>query len=142
MLLLLLGHSTPANGVSCEWFGRYDFGGERTCYMNGTTSISSSGIAISSLTDASVGAFHLEYNKKIVYLPENTGEKFVNLLKFLASNCAIKTISKSNFKGLRKLIWLHLFTNVIETIPNDAFEDLESMENLSLCKYRLSNFFH
>jgi Leucine-rich repeat (LRR) protein len=76
----------------------------------------------------------LKLNVKILYLPVKTSEVFPNLLSYQAAMCGIKAISRENFFGLSQLKQLSLYNNSIETIPNNVFEGLTSLEMLSLCK--------
>lgn len=73
-------------------------------------------------------------NKKIRFLPENPADKFPNLKLYRPYSCSIEEISKVNFKDLRKLRKLYLDNNAIRKVASDTFEDLTSLEYLSLGK--------
>lgn len=91
-------------------------------------------------------------NKGIEYLPVNVYEKFPNLIGISAWNCAVKAVTKKNFKNLKQLKFLGLASNHIETIDENTFEDLISLTTLNMRKkililqncllYSLSFLFH
>lgn len=121
------------NEVQCDSIevAQWSVGTKRTCYFR-TTAIERKGFAVSSSIDASVGVIDFQDNKKIIFLPENTGKIFSKLLLFNAAFCAIEAITRDNFRGLRKLEKLYLNENRIKMISIDTFQDLESLEVLYL----------
>lgn len=129
-----------AKKVACESVinHNWDFSFEpvmtMTCYMTATTLIDSSDYTISSDRNESIAALDFYGNKNILYLPINVDENFPELIAYDANFCAVKEISKKNFKGLSKLTHLHLTNNQIETISGDVFEDLIELEYLKLGK--------
>lgn len=82
--------------------------------------------------DETLWAIFYERNKNVEFLPENTKEKFPNLVMYDASHCALKAISKVNFNGLMKLKYIWLGNNSIEVIKDDTFEGLKSLLKLHL----------
>lgn len=102
--------------------------------MNDITEISTTGVMIGSLQNTSIAGFNLEHNKKINYLPENTGEKFPNLIGFSAFDSGVKEISKANFANLVLLKELHLSKNVKSKINSNTFEGLLSLKAIFLGK--------
>lgn len=131
LVCLSLCWSLTVKNLPCERYA-YDSRRLKTCYMNDTTTINSTGYSISSDLDTDVEVLTFDNNNKIHFLPENLAEKFANLLIYRARYCSIKLIMKSNFKGLTKLKELRLDYNSIELIPNNTFEDLISLDTLSL----------
>lgn len=103
----------------------------KTCNMRVTTSINDSTTTISTRDD-SVNALDFAINNKIYFLPIQINETFPNLLTFNAYKCSLRQISKENFSGLKKLIKLYLYSNQIEEITSESFEDLVSLEELWL----------
>lgn len=82
--------------------------------------------------DSTVLALKFDLNNKISVLPVRVDETFPVLAAYFAQYCSIKTISKVNFKNLKKLRVLALTNNKIERIDDDTFEDLTSLEQLGL----------
>lgn len=103
------------------------------CCMTETTSIDTPEATITT-HDSSISAINFQQNKKIKFLPINVVESFAYLLAYTASSCSLKEISKSKFKGLRKLQILWLSYNQIEKISSDTFEDLTDLKKLYLCE--------
>lgn len=138
LLLLSFGVLTqsdsPSDEVPCEKLQDYGWwgGSYKTCLMQKTTSIFSTGFTIESERDESVEGLECANNKKILFLPENVNEKFPNLVGYDVGSCAIKTVSKNHFKELYMLKELYLGGNQIEKISRDTFEDLISLERVSL----------
>lgn len=108
------------------------FGSYQTCKMDSTTVINSNRFIITT-TDPSVQNLYFSKNTNVKFLPENIAEKFHKLIILMAQECSIKTISRKNFHGLKKLRGLTLRGNQIEKIESDTFRDLVSLEKLSLC---------
>lgn len=100
--------------------------------MTNATTIDSHGFTISSAKDETITALRFDGNKKVLFLPVGVYEQFPNLAFLRADHCSIRTISKENFKNLKKLKELQLYYNQIETIGTDVFEDLTSLELLYL----------
>lgn len=73
-------------------------------------------------------------NKIIQFLPEHVAEEFPNLLSYDANNCLIKAVSKKISIARGKWFLLSLGSNQIEQIASNTFEDLTSLEFLSLSK--------
>lgn len=98
--------------------------------MSGSTAIAAVGSRTE--TNTAVGALWMFGNKKIEYLPENIDVTLPNLIGINAANCALKAISKANFKNLLKLKNLMLEDNRIETIEGATFQDLKALITLNL----------
>jgi Leucine-rich repeat (LRR) protein len=108
----------------------------KTCLMSATTVINSEGInaTFNLIGYIEIKAVTFRNNQNIFYLPNRLGKEFPELLKIDASYCSIKSISRSNFADLHKLIILWLNGNQIETIDGNIFDDLKMIENIALCK--------
>jgi hypothetical protein len=119
--------------IECEVIGNENWthaGPQRTCYLKVNTTINSPGKTIG--RKETVPGLSFWFNKKIFYLPINVSESFPNLVVYGANGCSVKTISKVNFRGLKKLIRLDLGYNEIAFIPDDTFEDLKALEWLQI----------
>jgi Leucine-rich repeat (LRR) protein len=81
----------------------------------------------------SVKGLDLSQSKKVSFLPVQVADIFPNLIAISAWDCSIKTILKKNFARLIKLQQLCIDHNQIETIHSEIFEDLISLEVLTLC---------
>lgn len=122
-----------AQRIACEKIDNIQWsGGPKTCFMNRTTSIHSTGTTIASTRDGGIEVLMFDGNKKIFYLPKNSYQNFPNLMQYSAWSCSIKSISKDNFKNLSKLKMLYLNLNQIERINSDTFVDLPSLEQVFL----------
>jgi Leucine-rich repeat (LRR) protein len=104
-----------------------------TCVLH-YTSINIPETTILSNRDNAIGGLSLRINSKVKFLPANIYETFPSLVFISAHHCAIRWVSKNNFRNLRKLTSLDLSYNSIRKIPSDAFEDLISLEKLTLSK--------
>jgi Leucine-rich repeat (LRR) protein len=124
--------------VSCEKIVNYlwshQIGTQKTCNMEAITKIDSLGFQISDLKDDTVLQVRMYGNLNIRFLPENTAEKFPNLIAYVAPFCSIESISRKNFMNLRNLKELILNSNQIERIDGETFRDLMSLEILFLRK--------
>lgn len=141
LLLLFVRFSwtkATAKEVSCELifmelqFG--EMGRHKTCFMDNKTSLNADGIKISS-NDTSVGFIYFADNKKISFLPVDPSATFPKLIIYTATNCSLKAISHPNFRFLKELKYLYLGYNQIEKVNSDTFDDLESLERLSLSRF-------
>lgn len=94
------------------------------CFMSNNTAISAPNITVSFTPTEGMEGVWFEKNKAIKYLPIQIYEIFPNLREYWARECSIKAISKKNFKKLAQLKELFLSSNLIETVPSNAFEDL------------------
>jgi Leucine rich repeat len=112
----------------------------RTCIMNALISISYFRTII--LTDDNlVKGLMFNNNKKVEQLPQHVGENFPNLLGYNATGCSVKEIFEETFKGLKKLKFLYLNENQIETIGLATFEGLVDLEVLWLSKKHFNGLF-
>lgn len=55
-----------------------------------------------------------------------------NLIEYVAQGTSLKTIGRENFKGMQWLERLNLFSNLIETVQNDAFQGLSRLNDIDL----------
>lgn len=120
--------------IDCERTGdlHWNYTGTlTTCYMEVSTSTSEYGPTIAT-RDGSVTGLTFNTNLKIVYLPVRVAENFPYLRAYSAYGCAVKEITKWNFKGLTRMNAVWLSQNQIEFIPSDAFEDLRELEHIGL----------
>lgn len=127
--------NAQAEDVKCERVGisfllRHDW--VKTCFIDKTTIINSQDLPLNWTVDDKMIGLSFYGNNKISYLPKGAGEKFPNLLSYAATYCSIKGISRENFKGLSKLIYLGLNRNQIEKISSNTFADLGKLEKLEL----------
>lgn len=134
--LALLGVSgTKANEIQCESVESHKNDGiDIRCFMNGNTVIDADDYTISDAKNLKVEAINFATNHKIQYLPLRVHEKFPNMYKYPAENCAIKRVSKKNFEKLVKLIYIGLSQNQIETIASDTFKGLPNLSMITLSK--------
>lgn len=130
--------------MTCENVEDFDYkdaiGVQSTCFMNGTTSIASPRFTMAARNDETnaVTALRFSKNLRVQYLPTDTYKSYLDLVVIHANQCFIKSISRSNFRNLRRLRDLELANNQIKRIYDDTFIDLEALENLYLGK--LSKF--
>lgn len=117
--------------VFCEYNKNHGFD-SRSCFMDITTRISSIGATISPQEDRKTKSLTFQGNKKIHFLPENIYENFPELVELDAKDCAIKAVSKDNFRNLQTMKSLNLQNNELEKISKNYFEDLVSLEVLDL----------
>ena len=80
----------------------------------------------------STQAIRIFDNKEVNFLPGNIADAFPKMIVYEAYNCALKTIQKTSFKGLKKLKHLNLASNEIEWIDGDSFKDLTKLGFLNL----------
>lgn len=123
--------------IKCS-FDNFHFasGKLRTCNLS-SQPINTVNSMISSPKNDTVEGISFQGNLKIFFLPVNIGQKFQKLKMFDASSCAIKAIFKENFKNLKVLKELTLDNNEIFSVNSNTFEDLESLETLSLREFFL-----
>lgn len=105
-------------------------------FSNATTIDSPDTTTISN--DALVYDLYLNENENIHYLPVKVDESFPELVYYFAFSSAIKHITKHNFKGLVKLLYLDLGDNLIEKISAGVFNDLTNLSYLFLGEWNLS----
>lgn len=96
----------------------------KTCALNSSTIINSTGFTIGSPLDETVLELYLDDNTKVKFLPHDIGGKFPNLESISAWLCGLEAISKENFQELSKLRRLAINGNKIREISADTFEDL------------------
>lgn len=128
--------------LPCESIAKFSWWGNphKTCHMNDSTTVTAPEFSISSTTDAAIELLNLNGNRKIAYLPKHVDEKFPGLLIYDAGSCSVQSISKQNFKNMKKLKRLFLGFNQIERIPSDTFSDATALLEVALGKYSHCNF--
>jgi Leucine rich repeat len=135
--------NVDAKEVSCESISTqssyYGVQNVKVCFMEGTTVIGEDNVNIAS-PDESMTGMSFIYNRKIAFSPIRLFETFPNLKVYSTGACAIKKISKKNFAGLKKLIFIDLSNNQIEIIYSRTFEDLVSLERINLGEKNKFNF--
>lgn len=128
---------TAASDFGCSISQKFHwsiYNGElHTCMTIGVT-INSPETSIMSDRDGTVQGMVFDDNPEIKFLPINVHEKFPNIIGLSAWQCAIKVVSKKNFKNLSHLTVLSLARNQIEKVDIDTFDDLTSLEKLHLRK--------
>lgn len=128
--------------LECEAISNYEWNKQvlKTCWMNRTTVINSTGLKIFSSFDETMAGLIFNENKKIFYLPIDVHKKYPNLIIYVPAGCSLMSISRENFRNLGRLKMLWLSGNLIEKINSDTFEDLKSLEELHLSEL-ISRFF-
>lgn len=111
MMLIFVNSEAIGEEVQCEKI-EVDEYGSKTCFMDGNTSINSSGFRISTDRDETIEKLKFSENNKIKYLPENIHEAFPKLTKIYAIHGNIKEISSSNFENLLSLGKIDLSENL------------------------------
>lgn len=96
------------------------------------SAINASDVTISGQEDDLVRLFDLSRNRNVEFLPNRVGQKFPNLVSYIADRCAIREISTANFEYLFHLRILDLNGNRLESLNTDSFKDLVSLESLFL----------
>lgn len=76
-------------------------------------------------------------NKEVKHLPMAMSTTFENLREIDFADCSISSVA-DQFRGLFELISLTLANNLIETIPNDAFQDNTKLEKIYLDRNKLT----
>lgn len=137
--LLVASFTEATKEVQCERVAQRHWGWIingyiETCFLDGDSVIDNVGFELRSPRSESTIGILFEHNKRIEFLPENTNEIFPNLVGLTAMGCAVKAITKANFRNMKKLLELHLSHNRIQSISSDAFEDLVSLHFLFLSK--------
>lgn len=79
-----------------------------------------------------------EPNVNIFFLPD-IGYTFPNLTVYIAKKCKILMIDRKNFVDLKNLKILDLSANLITALQNSPFDDLVSLEKISLSMKILNN---
>jgi len=76
--------------------------------------------------------------KKIEFLPQDISAAFPNLRLIDAFDCSIKSVSNLNLKGLSKNKKINLEKNNLETIEENAFDDLVNLRYLYLDENKIT----
>lgn len=138
-ILPIVYGSGPCEKIEPNEWNYLESGALKTCYLTDkeTTVIDSTGFLITSPKDDMVEAITFWGNKKVQFLPDNSGQTFPNMKVFVARDCSIKAISKKNFEKLSELVKLDLDKNQIERIDGDTFEELTALEHLAISKFAM-----
>lgn len=108
----------------------------RCCTVQDPTIINATEFTFFGAKDESVEVLSLHANRKIEYLPILVFQKFPNLVRYAASECSIKEISKENFERLKKLALLILSSNKIQKLRSNTFERLTGLKWIDLGKQK------
>ena len=81
-----------------------------------------------------VTALSFRENQRVLFLPNDISESFPGLIALSANRCSLKTIKRESFKFLKNLTALFLFDNLIATVKDGTFSNLESLELIDLSK--------
>lgn len=125
--------STAFKKVSCSfqihdsWYHRK---GISNCVIEGA--IQDENYALESDFGTKLLGFRIYDNKDLKYLPRLIGEKFPNLETFTVWNCSLQIVRDFYFKDLRKVVFLSLYSNQIETIDTGSFDDLIKVKSMNL----------
>lgn len=107
----------------------------RTCFVGADATIDSRNFQLTDKNETYKG-LSFGSNKKVSYLPLYVGDQLPNLLVYVGASCSVRSISKENFKNLKKLKALVLDNNKIEKLFSDTFEDLIALEHIDLRKIK------
>jgi hypothetical protein len=124
---------TNSTEIGCEkiQLHRWFYGEDKTCFINGLTTIASLDTMIAMKEDRTITGLWPQNNKRVKFLPLEIYKSFPNLNVIDASDCGIYAITKKNFEKLTKLTGLFLDRNQITTVRSNTFEDLTSLKRLS-----------
>lgn len=148
MLLTLIVGATSLT-LECEFidmdFSDHDF--KYTCLVENifirkhNTSITSvNGTHIDNNTNIDV--LQLQINEQnITYLPKEIASFFPSLKNFIVYLTSLEFLEKSDFKHFLFLEILSLTENKIATIPENTFDDLDSLKELYLSGNRIENLY-
>lgn len=115
--------------INSEYFGNKNV---KTCFIK-NQAIEVEGTVIRSTPDSNtVEGVNIERNKDVKFIPDNLARTFPELTVLQVQFCGVKSIQAKHFENLRKLVYLSLFGNEIETIGSGAFSDLASLQTLYL----------
>lgn len=114
---------------SVNW--EYSQGSFPTCWIDSSTTIDTSDYEFSG-HDEQVKGLEIRRGTNVFFLPIRVNEAFRNLVAYSAIESRVKTLSRNNFRGLKDLKLLFLDGNHIKMIESDVFNDLTSLEILSL----------
>lgn len=136
-IVVLSNAQSISKKVQCESIGNWtfnSFGTLKTCFMKVSTIIDESWFEIADERDETVAGLTFLSNKKIEFLPLEIANNFPELLGLAAQECSLTSVSRRNFKNLRKLRFLGLNYNKIRKIADNTFSDLIALEELRLSK--------
>lgn len=108
------------------------FGALKTFYFNSNAKADSEFYGISASRDEKIERLNAEYCRLMEYIPLGISDRFPNLIEIKIQRSSVKKVSKDVFAGLRKLKLLNLESNQIQTIDENSFNDLVSLEELDL----------
>lgn len=105
---------------------------ENVILNNADDSIVISGSHSNAKSDEDVVAVVFYENSKLIRVPSEVFEKFVNLKKLIAGNCKISKITKTQFDYAERLEYLDLQFNEIPSLETGIFERAWSLNELHL----------
>jgi Leucine-rich repeat (LRR) protein len=73
----------------------------------------------------------------VKFLPIRVGEMFPNLIALFATGYDIKRVKREHLSGMKKLQFIGLWKNLIDTIDTDAFAELIELKYLGLSSNKL-----
>lgn len=132
-----LSSEAATEKVVCDKIENYTWsvGEQKTCYMESNATMIDADNFVVFPSDFSIKGISFEDNKKISFLPIKMSETFPDLLIYYAPHCSIKSVSFENFKSLKRVREVYLYNNQIERINTNTFQDLISLEYVSLCRF-------
>lgn len=104
------------------------------CHMTKYTAIRDVGFVILDPFNETVGHIYMQGNKNVEFLPISVHLTFPKLEDYIADECAIREISKSNFEKLNLLWKIELAGNQIYAVLSDTFEGLSELRSINLSK--------
>lgn len=134
-LVFVVKNVTADKNVPCEkvQYVNYLNAAEKfSCMIDQATIIDSNDISIYTTLGNTLTGINLNGNQKISFLPIMLHKTFSNLIIIDARNCAIKTLSRENFKQLTNLEALYLSSNRLEIIESGVFQDLTAVKRIYL----------
>lgn len=131
------GFDRNGTQIACEKIFFNPWVGDFLCIMNSYTVINNNNYTISDPFNVRVERMEFSENRYIEFLPILLHQKFPNIKKYYAARCAIKEITKQNFKNLLKLREVNLAGNQIYAVLSDIFKGIERLFKLNLSKFKL-----
>jgi hypothetical protein len=159
--ILKLTHVLSAdfiNGViksyrCCEWVGDYPIDCEmRTFKVRRGTKIHEENFEIDPKhRSETVEMFDMFYQcgqsdcddrSNVKFLPVGAGEVFPNLVAYYTIYYDIRRVKREHLAAMKKLEFLAIFRNLIDTVDADAFEELVELKYLDLGNNKLQSLSH
>lgn len=102
------------------------------CLISRSTVIQEHNLQIYDSDRDTIQRILFEPNQNVFFLPVLIFYEFPSVVVYIAKNCRILKIGSNNFKGLRKLKTLDFSWNLITSLKNEIFNELVSLERISL----------